>query len=56
MIVSQEGGDCLHLAATSSNFFSVNFCLLKGQSCGKRWKEDNSIDLSFRDTPIKAHP
>lgn len=56
MIVSQEGGDCLHLAATSSNFFSVNFCLLKGQSCEKRWKEGNSIDLSFRDTPTKEHP
>lgn len=40
MRVSQEGGDCLHLAATS--FFSVNFCLLKRQSCKKRWQEGNS--------------
>lgn len=56
MIVSQEGGRCLHLAAARSNFFSVNFCLLKGQSCDKRWKEGNSIDFSFRDTLTKAHP
>jgi len=34
----------------------LDFCLLKGQSCDKRWKEDHSIDFSFRDTLAKTRP